>query len=593
MELKRFQRTLRQALVLPVVACLVLAGILAWQVQQTNTTVSLIEHSDRTIALATTLELLIVDEESGLRGYQTTADPRFLDPFNRAQPRFAKALDEMRANAPGPTPNLNSFVAEHDAWQKGFAQTLISIVRAGGNTKDVDINLTGKGEMDRMRAFLNTIIANSEELRAQRIQTWHRQTSDLRIVLVALALGIGLLIAWFTRDQLHAVSNAFRRALGREKDRAGQLYESEQNLRTTLISIGDGVITCDTQGRVQVINPVAEELTGWREADARNRPLAEVFHIVNESTRELVESPVTKVLRLGSVVGLANHTVLMRRDGSEIAIDDSGAPIRNTAGELTGIIMVFRDVTMERRTRAALLANEKLAVAGRLAATIAHEIHNPLDSVANLLYLLQQSPAPDDAKHFLELAQSELARVTQISRAMLGLYRESRAPVPIDLKETLEEVLLLLEGRFHSLGIHITADLQPDVVVEGFPGELRQVFTNLITNASEAVGANGAISVRLTPRPAAIGVSGERLEDGALIEITDNGPGIAAEVRDHLFQPFLTTKGEHGTGLGLWISQGIVHKLGGSIELVPGPDGHGTIARVLLATKPTINPGGD
>jgi PAS domain S-box-containing protein len=578
---------------LPVVACLALAAVLAWQVHQANTTVGLIEHSDRTIALATRLELLIVDEETGLRGYQTTSDPRFLEPYNRAQPRLQQAIDEMRSNAPGPTPNLNGFIAEHDAWQKGFAQPLIVVTQAGGKTSDIDLNLTGKSEMDRMRSFLNTIIASSEKLRTERIATWHRQTRDLLTVLATLTLGIGLLIAWYTRDHLTAVSRAFGHALVSEKQRAEQLYQSEQNLRTTLISIGDGVITCDIKGCVELMNPVAEELTGWREADARTRPLTEVFHIVNESTREVVESPVAKVQRLGRVVGLANHTLLIRRDASEIAIDDSGAPIRNAAGQLTGIVMVFRDVTLERRTRAALLANEKLAVAGRLAATIAHEIHNPLDSVSNLLYLLHQDPASNDAKHFLELAQSELSRVTQISRAMLSLYRESRAPVPIDLKETIQEVLLLLEGRFHALGIQVTTDLPPSVVVEGFPAELRQVFTNLITNAAEASGNGGAISVRVTPRPAAAGASGERSEAGALIEIIDSGPGIAPDVQDRLFQPFFTTKGEHGTGLGLWISQGIVRKIGGSIELLPGPNGRGAAARVFLAAKPAYIPAGD
>ena len=578
---------------LPVVACLALATVLAWQVSQANTTVSLIEHSDRTIALATRLELLIVDEETGLRGYQTTADRRFLEPYNRAQPRIQQALNEMRANAPGPTPNLDGFVVEHDAWQKGFAQPLISITQAGGRTDDIDLNITGKDEMDHMRSFLNTITASSERLRTERIATWQRQTRDLRIILGTLTIGIGFLIAWFIRDHLNDVSSAFRRALDREKHRAEQLYLSEQNLRTTLTSIGDGVITCDTRGLVEMMNPVAEQLTGWREADALSRPLAEVFHIVNESTRQLVESPVAKVQRLGRVVGLANHTILIRPDGSEIAIDDSGAPIRNAAGNMTGIVMVFRDVTLERRTRAALLANEKLAVAGRLAATIAHEIHNPLDSVANLLYLLHQNPASDDAKHFLELAQSELARVTQISRAMLSLYRESRAPVPIDLKETIQEVLLLLEGRFHTLRIQVNTDLPPNVVVEGFPAELRQVFTNLITNAAEAAGESGSVSVRVTPQRASPGPSGQRSKDGALIEITDTGSGIAPELHDQLFQPFFTTKGEHGTGLGLWISQGIVHKIGGTIDLVSAPDGRGAIARIFLAAKPTINPGGD
>jgi len=593
LELHRFQRTLRRAMALPVIACLVLAGVLAWQVRQANVTVSLIAHSDRTIALATRLELLIVDEETGLRGYQTTDDPRFLDPYSRAQPQIDEALDEMRANFPGPTPNLDAFIAEHDAWQKGFAQPLISVIRAGGKTGDIDLNLTGKREMDRMRVFLNNIIGTSEQLRAERIDKWHRQTRDLRLGLATLTLGIGFLIAWFTREQLHAVSGAFRRALGREKDRAEQLYISEQNLRTTLISIGDGVISCDTNGCVRFMNPVAEGLTGWKEADACNRPLDEVFHIVNESTRERVESPVAKVMRLGKIVGLANHTILIRRDGSEIAIDDSGAPIRNAAGDLTGIVMVFRDVTLERRTRSALLANEKLAVAGRLAASIAHEIHNPLDSVSNLLYLLQQNPTADDAKHFLELAQSELSRVTHISRAMLSLYRESRAPVPIDLKETINEVLLLLEGRLHTQRITVTRELPPHVVVEGFPGELRQVFTNLITNAAEAAGEKGAITVRVTPLPAGKNEAGQHAEAGALIEIIDSGPGVPSEVRDQLFQPFFTTKGEHGTGLGLWISQGIVRKLGGSIELAPGPDGRGTVARIFLAAKPTIIPGAD
>ena len=593
MELHQFQRTLRQAMALPMVACLALACVLAWQTHQTNLTVGLIEHSDRTIALATRLELLIVDEETGLRGYQTTADPRFLEPYSRAQLRIAQAMEELRTNAPGPTPNLDAFIAVHDAWKSGFAEPLVSVIRAGGHTRDIDLNLTGKNEMDRMRAYLNAVIASSERLRTERVATWHRQARDLLIALATLALGVGILIAWFTRDQLHAVSNAFRRALDREKDRAEQLYTSEQSLRTTLVSIGDGVIACDTGGRVQLMNPVAEGLTGWREAEACNRPLSEVFHIVNETTRELVESPVEKVLRLGRVVGLANHTILIRRNGSEIAIDDSGAPIRNSVGQLTGIVMVFRDVTVERRTRETLLANEKLAVAGRLSATIAHEIHNPLDSVANLLYLLQQNPTSAEAKHFLELAQSELGRVTQISRAMLSLYRESRAPVPINLKETIEEVLLLLEGRLRAMHITLSSDLPPEAVVDGFPAELRQVFTNLITNAAEAAGESGSVSVRVMPVSAGRNEAGQYAEAGALIEITDSGPGIAPADRDRLFQPFFTTKGEHGTGLGLWVSQGIVRKLGGSIELVSRPDGKGANARIFLPAKPTINPGAD
>ncbi|HXE07656.1 MAG TPA: ATP-binding protein [Acidobacteriaceae bacterium] len=580
-------------MVLPVVACLALAAVLVWQIRNATSTVSLIETSDRRIALATRVELLTIDEETGLRGYQTTGDPRFLEPYTKAEMQLAQAIDEMRSPAIGAPIDLSDFLIQHDAWRKGFAEPVISMVHAGGQTNDIALNLAGKDEMDRMRGALNVIIQGSEQRRTERIRLWHQQTRDLRVAVTMLALTIGLLIAWFTRDQLHAVSDAFQRALDREKLRGKELFESEQNLRTTLVSIGDGVITCDTRGCIQMMNRVAEELTGWAESEARGKPLDEVFAIVNESTRQTVESPVAKVQRLGRVVGLANHTVLIRRDKSEIAIDDSGAPIRNEAGDLIGIVMVFRDVTMERRTHAALLANERLAVAGRLAATIAHEIHNPLDSVANLLYLLQHDPRPEDEAHFLDLAQSELARVTQISRAMLGLYRESRAPVPIDLKETIEEVLLLLEGRIHALDIHLTSQLPPDVVIDGFPAELRQVFTNLITNAIEAAGKDGSVRIRVMPQHKLPSSPAGPPVDGAIIEITDSGPGIPPDVRDRLFQPFVTTKGEQGTGLGLWVSQGIVRKLGGSIDLAPNVDGPGTTARVFLASKPTLNPGGE
>jgi signal transduction histidine kinase len=159
----------------------------------------------------------------------------------------------------------------------------------------------------------------------------------------------------------------------------------------------------------------------------------------------------------------------------------------------------------------------------------------------------------------------------------------------------LDDLLLLMVGRFQTLGVHVSADLPPDITVEGFPAELRQVFTNLITNAAEAAGEGGAVSVRIIPQPGGTSPVGERLEAGAIVEISDNGPGITPETQEHLFQPFFTTKGERGTGLGLWVSQGIIRKHGGIIELTNTPDAgaQGTVARIFLASKPIIDPGGD
>lgn len=596
MELRRFRRTLRQAMVLPIVACLFLAGVLAYQIQGSNSTVDLIERSDQRIALATLIERLVVDEETGLRGYQVTSDLRLLKPYRDANVPLQQAISDLQAIAgPKQSELLKQFVEEHQTWHDGFAEPLIATIAAGGQATDDDTNLTGKVRMDRMRSLINQIIEGSAQARIDRISLWHRQRKSVLDILVLLALIVGIVISLFTRNRLESISAAFRRALDLQRRRAEELFQSGQYLRTTLASIGDGVIATDVNGCVELMNPVAQELTGWIESQARSRPLEEVFRIVNESSREIVENPVSKVQRLNRIVGLSNHTMLIRKDGSEIAIDDSGAPIRNEAGDLIGVVMVFRDITMERRTRAALLANEKLAVAGRLAASIAHEIHNPLDSVANLLYLLQQDPKDAEARHFLDIAQNELARVTQISRAMLSLYRESKAPVRVNLKDMLNDLLLLMEGRFNAMGIRISSDLPPDVVVEGFPAELRQVFTNLITNAAEAAGQDGEVCVRVIPVAAGASSPGHRHEAGATVEIIDNGPGIPPDIHDRLFQPFFTTKGERGTGLGLWISQGIIRKHAGIIQLDNRLDGdhRGTTASVFLASKPIIEPGGD
>ncbi len=414
-------------------------------------------------------------------------------------------------------------------------------------------------------------------------------------LLLVLALCVGVFIGLFTRNRLHAVSSAYKTSLDVLGRRAKEIFQSEQQLRTTLASIGDGVITCDARGRVQMMNPVAVDLTGWTQAEALGQPLEIVFHIVNEATREVVENPVSKVKRLNRIVGLGNHTILIRKDGTELNIADSGAPIRDRTDGIAGVVLVFRDITMERKTQDALLASEKLAVAGRLAATIAHEIHNPLDSVSNLLYLMRNGATPEESVQFMDMAEQELARVTQISRAMLGLYRESKAPVLVNLREMLQEILLLMERRFSDERVTIHADLPSNISVNAFPAELRQVFSNLIANAAEAAGAGGEVRVSISPQPGSMTPDSQKKEAGATVTISDNGIGIPAAVQPLLFQPFFTTKGERGTGLGLWVSRGIITKHGGSIDLTSDTSeaAHGTVVNVFLATKPTINGSGD
>jgi PAS domain S-box-containing protein len=597
-NLSQFKSILRQAFLLPVAALLVLAGALSLQIRSANETVDLIQQSDARISQATLVAKLMVDEESGLRGYETTADARFLQPFTDGESALPGQLAKLEDVAGGDV-DQKRFVAdmegEHQTWRDAFALQIIATVRAGGQTNDVGLNLTGKAKMDHVRQDLNAIIHNAELHRTIRIARWHQQVHSMLVGLLILALGMGVLIGLFTRSRLHAVSDAYRRSLEVLGHRAEELFQSEQQLRTTMASIADGVIACDKDGRVQIMNPVAQTLTGWSQTEAHGKPLEEVFQIVSESTHDPLENPVAKVKRLNRVVGVTNHTLLLRKDGTELDIADSAAPILDQTGNMVGIVLVLRDVTMERKTQEALIANEKLAVAGRLAATIAHEIHNPLDSVSNLLYLMRNGASAEESKQFMAMAEQELARVTQISRAMLGLYRESRAPVPVDLKEMLQEILLLMDRRFADHSVTVSTDLPSAISVAAFPAELRQVFTNLIANAAEAAGQGGKVHVSVEPQMQGLDAAGHKLQPGATVIIADNGPGIPEDVQPQLFQPFFTTKGEQGTGLGLWVSRGIVNKHGGMISLTSDTSDahHGTVVSVFLAASPTIHTGGD
>jgi PAS domain S-box-containing protein len=479
---------------------------------------------------------------------------------------------------------------------------VISITRAGGDldksdepeASDITFNLEGKQRMDMVRADLRSLVQAAEEHRARRVSRWRTQVHNMVLGLLALVITIGVFIGLFTRNRLHVVSSAYQASLDTLRLKNEELFHSEQQLRTTLASIGDGVITCDPNGHIRMMNQIASTLTGWSIEEALDRPLDQVFRLINGETREAIEDPVAKVKRLDRIVKLADKTVLVRKDGVELDINDSGAPIRDQNGIVTGVVLVFRDVTLERRTQQALISNEKLAVAGRLAASIAHEIHNPLDAVANMLYLMSSGSTPEEMTQFIAMAQQEIARVTQISRSMLSLYRESSAPVPVNIKEILDGTLVLLDHRIHDLGSKINLTVAEDLSVAGFPSELRQVFTNLVVNAVEAAGTGGQIEINATRTPPGTAAfAGERHGDGVLIEIVDNGQGITESTFPRLFQPFFSTKGEQGTGLGLWVSRGIVRKHGGSINLESRRDTHGAIARVFLATVPVISPGGD
>ena len=582
MKAPAFNRALRQLVALPILLLAMLAAFVFWQIESATRAQRQLGHSDQVTAQLQELLKLFIDQETGLRGFQLTGDPVMLAPWEAAagpiQSHFAN-LREMLAGDRTQQASLSELEGRYNQWL-GFAGAVLHQDPAALNT--ARMNQQGKAMMDGIRATTATMLRHESDLREKQygLAEW-LQRQEL-ISLVVSAVVVGIFLGLFTRHHVHAISASYQRRIGEITERSDALFESRQWFQTTLESIGDAVIACDIGGMVTFMNAVAQKLTGWTLDDAMGKPLETVFHIVHEKTRSIAENPVEKVRRMGQVIGLANHTVLIARGGREYMIDDSAAPIMSGAGEMIGVVLVFRDVTEERRIQNALVASEKLAVAGRLAASIAHEIHNPLDSVANLHFLLRQENDPEQRTEYLRLAQQELSRTMQISRTMLSLYREPKAPIQIDLRELIEGVLLLLDRRLQNQEIRLETDIAGDLTVEGFPAELRQVFTNLVVNAVEAAGPKGRIRIRMEHADA-----GELQGAGAIIEVADSGPGIPADTAKNLFQPFFTTKGVQGTGLGLWVSMGIVQKHGGAITLVKStePELAGACIQVFLPAR--------
>jgi PAS domain S-box-containing protein len=600
----------------------------------------------------------------------------------------------------------------------------------------------------------------------------------------------------------------------REVAAVQSLRGSEARALRVLQSIGDAVIVTDTQTRIMQMNPVAEQLTGWTIEDAKGERLATVFHIVNETTRQPVESPADKVKSIGRAVGLANHTVLISRSGREIAIDDSGAPIFDDAGQLSGIVLVFRDieekraaerekdritkqlsqvlgatsdaivgvdrnwvltylnpraaalyasdreitgrnlweafpdavyegspyvehfsramnedtssmfeayypeplnlwlridvyptpegivtfsrdvtedkaarealkekseqaerqlaeietvyrtapiglalfdtkdfrylrlnnrqaeffglapeqivgrtltemapieglrelfeqvlagepvinfplegelatrpgehrywtvsyfpvvaadgtvqaitaasldVTQQKKAERALMQSEKLAVVGRLAASIAHEINNPLESVTNLLYLAGHSRDTTETKEYVRIAERELRRVSAIANQTLRFHKQSSSPQEITGGELIDSVVSVFQSRIMNAGIRVEERKRAQQPVRCFEGEVRQVLSNLVSNAIDALHPQGG-RLLLRSREGTDWSTGRR---GIVISVADTGKGMPGPVQRRMFEAFYTTKGINGTGLGLWISDEIINRHHGALR---------------------------
>ncbi len=263
-------------------------------------------------------------------------------------------------------------------------------------------------------------------------------------------------------------------------------------------------------------------------------------------------------------------------------ITSVAVPIR-CKERILGGVAVNTDVTQERRREDVLRRSEKLVAVGQLASSIAHEINNPLESLTNLLYLIRGSDRMEEVHEYAAIAQRELTRVSEITVQTLRFHRQQASATRVDLAELLQSILSLYSGRFLVRGVGVAWRLVPASPVFCIEGEIRQVLNNLVRNAIDAMSEGGRLQVRVRPE------CGRARRPGVRITIADVGEGISGEIMAHLFEPFYTTKDVTGTGLGLWVSKGIVDKHGGTIVVrTRTGERHGTVFAIWL---PVENPG--
>jgi PAS domain S-box-containing protein len=503
---------------------------------------------------------LVVDMGDGMRRFETTRDERSLQEAQAATAELQATLATLHRMMIG-DPQLGAYEARlvdvvHQREQQ--LQETMDMVRAG-DTEGARLTMERGGV--KILDACRSIVAQMQDEETKIFQQHHVANTSARDT-VAFAIVATTLLAVVLLILVAYVSMRH----------SARLQQLQNDLATTLRSIGDAVISTDAAGRVRFMNPVAEQLTGWTSAESQGRPLQDVFRIVSEQTRAAVESPVSRVLRDRKIIGLANHTVLIARGGGERPIEDSGAPIYGIDGELSGVVLVFRDATAQRESQLALL---KSAAVLREAdqrkdiflATLSHELRNPLAPIRNAARLLEATTLSAEelqrsrliisrqVRHMASLLD-DLLDISRITRGVLTLKKDV-----IGLKGVFEAAVETarpaIDAKRHVLDVEWPSET---IRIEADPVRLTQVVTNLLTNAAKYTDPEGRI------------VLGSRADGRTVIlSVRDNGIGLAPQTLTKVFEMFSqvpSAKGqsEGGLGIGLALVKGLIALHGGRVE---------------------------
>jgi len=355
--------------------------------------------------------------------------------------------------------------------------------------------------------------------------------------------------------------------------------EKLARLAAIVDSADDAIISKDLNGIVTSWNPGACRLFGYTAEEMIGQPILRL--IPDDLKHE--EEEILRTLRAG---GKIEHyeTKRVSKSGEPREVSVTISPIRDSLGQVIGASKIARDISDRRKVERLAVQAEKLSATGRMAATIAHEINNPLGSVINLIFLArQEDTTKEDQLSYLETAESELERVSHIARQTLGYYRDTASPVPVHLHDLVKTVLTVYNAKVTSHSITVKTNFNDMKKISVRSGELIQVFSNIISNSIDAMPQGGELSISIS-RSMRFGI------DSLLATFSDTGRGIEPADVPKVFEPFFTTKGNLGTGIGLWVAKEIVERHRGQISLASNTE-NGKSGTTVTIHLPFANQG--
>jgi PAS domain S-box-containing protein len=333
--------------------------------------------------------------------------------------------------------------------------------------------------------------------------------------------------------------------------------QAQRRLAAIVESSDDAIIGKDLNGIVISWNPAAERMYGYSSNEMVGQSITTVIPPeLQDEERKILET-------VGRGDRIEHYeTVRVTRGGERIDVSLTISPVRDESGKVIGAAKIARDITQQKKTEQSLRTTERLASVGRLAATVAHEINNPLEAVTNLVYLAEGVAVRDDVREYLRQIQEELNRISHITKQTLGFYRETMFPSAVRVGEMLDPLISVFGTRARNKRIEIRTEIRQDPQLYAIAGEIRQLIANLLSNSIDAVSSGGLVRIR---------VDATRFKGqdslGTRITVADSGYGIPSSLRTKLFEPFFTTKKDVGTGLGLWVCKNIVERHHGSIRM--------------------------